>query len=349
MKNSINFLILFITFQNLISQTSGSGTLEWWQATCAGVTCNRQIDNEDIYTIVATDYGDLSITGNVGALTGHCNGCDYPSAPIKGNVFSNCISNVGNFGTTPTTIIIECMAPGDTVCIKFITIGSAFYGDYSFTSTFIPEGPQGNENEPNNTMETAQSLPIPYPTIEGHLYYGLGGINLVDGIDYFEIGFFQIGDNIQLTYSPIVSTGSCQLFRLNHVGSLLTLIPANPTGSFTVTDPDIYYIKVSNTGNAPCTPYTVSIAGDTGSREYNVLSDQIEIDHDPDENTVYIYGNFQDKTLEIINASNTLVEDLTGMNSPIVFDVTSLPAGKHFLVVKDNGNALLQIQDLIKE
>ena len=241
------------------------------------------------------------------------------------------------------------MKPGDSVCLRFFAIGSAFYGNYSFSSVFTPANPAANEIEPNNTMETAQSISVPYEPINGHIYYGLGGLAFVDGVDYYEIGHFQVGDSINLNFLPTVSTGFCDLLRMNFPGSLLNLSSTSPSGHHVVTTSDIYFVRVSNTGFADCTPYTVNITGDLGRREYSVSQNELSIDYDPDEDLIHVFGDFADKSIEIVNSSNVIVEDLSGNSSPIVYDVTALPVGKHFLVIRDNNNALLQIQDLIKE
>lgn len=332
------------------SQSSGSGTLQWGQYNCSdGSECDRRINQEDSYTIVAEEYGTLSITGQVGALIGICGQCQFPSNPIASGVRLNCTQNLGSFNTSLTNFTIPCMAPGDSVCLQFFTIGTGLFGNYSFTSSFIPDDPQGNEIEPNNTLETAQSLTTPYPLIQGHIYYspGISSPNL-DNIDYFEIGYLEIGDSIHLAYDATANTGNCQLQRIGSTTALIG-IGSGASDYHIVSTPDIYYIRVSNVGNAPCSPYTVQVTGDQGRREYLVSKDAIEIDYDPDEDKVFVYGDFTDKSIEITNVFGSIVEDLSGMNSPIVFDVTSLPSGKHFLIIRDDINTVLHFQDLIKD
>jgi len=85
------------------------------------------------------------------------------------------------------------------------------------------------------------------------------------------------------------------------------------------------------------------------NQEYLIESTSIELIHEPDSDVIYISGDFTNKTIQITNTSNAVVENFTGVSSPISYDLANLPLGKHFLVIRENGNTALVLVDLIKQ
>lgn len=183
-------------------------------------------------------------------------------------------------------------------------------------------------------------------------YYRTGGASVAfeyGGVPYSDLSGYQAGssqDPNSLGADPMLVDVSSADFRLI-IGSPM-IEGGNPSAFLIPGEMDF-------AGNSRLQSTIVDIGAYEGgvaapiSQEYLVDLSCIELIHEPDTDQIFISGNFAGKTMYIVNAANMVVQSLNGMPSPIAFDVTTLPAGKHFLIIRDTSNPDLHFEDMIKE
>ncbi len=84
------------------------------------------------------------------------------------------------------------------------------------------------------------------------------------------------------------------------------------------------------------------------STDLTVVADMIELHPNPTAGYFSIKGDFTNYQLDIISAEGTIIEDLTGAESPIEIDISTLPAGLYFIRVLNMLNSELSFQKIIK-
>jgi len=84
------------------------------------------------------------------------------------------------------------------------------------------------------------------------------------------------------------------------------------------------------------------------SATYELSSGSVELLSNPVEGVLSIDGVFTDYTIEILNSNGVVVQTLTGLQSPININISTLGVGAYFLQVKKNDNDELSIFTCIK-
>ncbi len=77
--------------------------------------------------------------------------------------------------------------------------------------------------------------------------------------------------------------------------------------------------------------------------------DCMTLTHNSPANPFVIEGGISDYTIEILDASETVIQTITPTSSKVSIEITILPAGIHFVRVVNSSNNLVFIQHMIKE
>lgn len=353
-KRLYSLLILLIFCCSTFAQTSGAGEIINYATTqwgCGAPECNLNTNPEDIYLFVMPVDGRAILSATCNSYQYTC--CGFSSEwnnAIRWGAWNNnqIASTLTTFqGPGNFTDIVDNINAGDSLYVR--AYGNA--GTYSFNVTF--ENNLTCDVEPNNNK--IEATPISFnETVDGCLkLFGTGIVTDIE--DWFDIGHLNEDDTIVINAFQI--TSSRQFFQLYDENSTQFIDQvemdniASASYEFVAETSENHYLRIwvdtwnSNSEYQFDLEYKPAIE----EQEYVVDTDYIEIVSDQYENHIKIEGNFSGKTMYIINENIQLVESLNNRPSPVYVNVNTLPTGKHFLVIRDFANPLLELVDQIKQ
>jgi len=92
------------------------------------------------------------------------------------------------------------------------------------------------------------------------------------------------------------------------------------------------------------------IGGDiTSASDLHAIEDCVQVYHNPVSNQYTISGELNLYKIEILNSTGQIYQVITPSGNVHTIDVSTLPAGLHFVRVENLNNSLLEVQKIIKE
>jgi len=248
---------------------------------------------------------------------------------VYANVFIGCWAPIAYVGCVRVEVSNNTFYSPDNWVIRILqeTTNPGFLtcGDNSFTNNIIylpsdlVEANIGPNTDPNSF------------TISHNLWYNASNANWQPNM--------PVADPAIIIADPLFSNASAENF-LPTSGS-----PALSSGS-DLYAPDIDF--TANGYNNPPSRGAYELNPITGQAHIDIQDDCIEVFPNPFVSNVQITGDFSDANIQIIDASGQVFQNLSGVSSPHIINLLSLPQGMYFVRIESETFNNLILEKIIK-